>query len=395
MKIRLIAAIVIAACALAGMLLLLREPAAQHQIAETTPETTEEAAMPETTEATVPETTEATLPPDPIKERIAAMTLEEKVGQIFLARCPESGAVEDVQNLHLGGYILFCQDFAGRNPDSLRTTLNAYQAAAEIPLLIAVDEEGGTVCRVSDHPAFRLNRYPSPRTLYRQGGMEAVLQTESEKAWLLGSLGINVNMAPVCDITTKSGAFMYSRSLGESPEETGVFVAGAIRAMADHGVAAVMKHFPGYGNNADTHTGIAVDRRSLSELETADLQPFFSGIEAGGGAILVSHSIVDCIDPDYPASLSETMHRYLRLAMSFDGVIITDDLYMDAIAARYGVGEAAVLAVLADNDLLCSTQYRPQIEAVLNACQQGRIPQSTLDNAVYHVLQWKQQMGLL
>ena len=89
------------------------------------------------------------------------------------------------------------------------------------------------------------------------------------------------------------------------------------------------------------------------------------------------------------------MHRYLRLAMGFDGVIMTDDLSMDAIAKQYGVGEAAVLAVLAGNDLLCSTEYPTQYPAVLDACRSGRIPEETVNQAVYHVLAWKQSMGIL
>ena len=329
-----------------------------------------------------------------LEKTLCSMTLEEKVGQLFLARCPETDAVEDVSRYHLGGYLLFGRDFEGQPPDSLRQTLNTYQAAASIPLLIAVDEEGGDVCRVSSQRAFRLTRFQSPRNLYAQGGMERVLQEEAEKAWLLHSLGINVNMAPVCDISTRSGAFMYRRSLGQSPETTGQFVAGAIREMAAFQVAAVMKHFPGYGNNADTHVGIAVDSRSLQELETNDLQPFFAGIEAGGNAILVSHNIVEAIDAESPASLSPEMHRYLRLAMGFDGVVITDDLSMDAIARQYGSGEAAVLAVLAGNDLLCSTDYPTQYEAVLQACRDGRIGESAIDESVLRILQWKQSLEL-
>ena len=270
----------------------------------------------------------------------------------------------------------------------------SYQEAANIPLLIGVDEEGGTVTRVSNHRAFRAQPFSSPRQLYSQGGMELVLKTEAEKAQLLNSLGINVNLAPVCDISTRSGAFLYSRSLGQSPEVTGEFAAGTIKTMAKWGVGAVMKHFPGYGDNGDTHTGTSVDRRGLEELETADLQPFFAGIEAGGGAILVGHTIVQAMDSEKPASLSPAVHRYLRLAMNFDGVIITDDLSMEAITQRYGAEEAAVLAVLAGNDLLCSTEYEIQYEAVLEACRQGRIPSALLEEAVYRVLLWKQSLGL-
>lgn len=345
--------------------------------------------------ATVPPTDPpATQPPDPVQARLAVMTTEEKVGQLFLARCPETGAAEAIQNYHLGGLVLFDRDFDSQTPDSLRRKLRDYQSAADIPLLIAVDEEGGTVTRVSSHTAFRASRFASPRELFAQGGMELVQETEREKAQLLGGLGINVNLAPVCDISTQSGAFMYRRSLGQSTEITGQFVAGAIETMQSQGVAAVMKHFPGYGNNADTHVGIATDTRSLESLERADLQPFFGGIAAGGNAILVSHNIVTALDADAPASLSQAVHRYLRLAMGFDGVIMTDDLSMEAITQRYGAGEAAVLAVLAGNDLLCSTDYETQYRAVLDACADGRISEDALNQAAGSVLRWKQAMGL-
>ena len=222
-----------------------------------------------------------------------------------------------------------------------------------------------------------------------------VLSVESEKADLLSSLGINVNMAPVCDVTTQKGAFMYSRSLGQSPEITGEFVAGTVERMAKFHVGSVLKHFPGYGNNSDTHTGIAVDDRSLETLESADLVPFAAGIEAGCDAILVSHTIVNAFDDSLPATLSPAVHAYLREEMGFEGVIVTDDLVMQAITDTYGAGEAAVMAVLAGNDLLCSTEYQVQYQAVLEAVQSGRISREILDSAVTRLLRWKQELELI
>lgn len=396
MKRKLIAAILAEICALAAIFYLVNradEPAVSTW--ETLPAATQPpATLPPTQPPTQP-TTQPRQPEDPVEVLLQRLSLEQKVGQMFLARCPESGAAEAVAQYGLGGLLLFGRDFAGETLGTMRTKIQGYQAAATLPLLIAVDEEGGTVTRVSSYTAFRSSPFASPRELYSQGGMDAVLSAEAEKAQLLAGLGINVNMAPVCDIATEPGAFMYKRSLGQSPEITGQFVSGAVRTMQERGVAAVMKHFPGYGNNADTHVGIARDSRSLSELESRDTQPFYDGIAAGGGAILVSHNIVEALDAQNPASLSPAMHRYLRLAMGFDGVIITDDLSMDAIAKQYGVGEAAVLAVLAGNDLLCSTEYRTQYSAVLDACRSGRIPEETVNQAVYHVLVWKQSMGIL
>ena len=358
-----------------------------------TPSPTQSVTEPPTIPVAIPPTeppTEApTDPPDPIAETVEAMTIEEKVGQLFLARYNEANAPAHTEAYHLGGWILFSPDFEGETPDSIRAEIAALQALSEVPLLIAVDEEGGSVVRVSRYPAFRDSKFPSPRSLYKKGGMEEVLNTEEEKCDLLSSLGINVNIAPVCDITTDSSAFMYSRSLGLSPEDTGTVVAGMVQTMADHGVASVMKHFPGYGNNADTHVGIARDKRTLEELEKNDLVPFRYGFEAGCGAVLVSHTIVECLDDELPASLSPAVISYIRNEMAFDGVIVTDDLVMQAITDRYGAGEAAVMAVQAGCDLLCSTEYVKQYDAVLAAVEDGRIDQDTLDAAVYRILRWK------
>ena len=324
------------------------------------------------------------------------MSLEERVGQLFLARCDDDYALEHIEQYHLGGFVLFGQDFRNETPgDSAQKKFARYQAAAKIPLLLAVDEEGGTVTRVSSFPYYREKRFAAPRQLYRDGGMERILYEENEKCALLKDLGLNVNLAPVVDIATERNAFMYDRSLGQDAQITADFAVNVVTLMDSYRLGSCLKHFPGYGNNVDTHTGIAVDSRSLEELESKDLLPFAAGIEAGCDAILISHTIVECFDPETPASLSPAVHDYLRKTMGFEGVIVTDDLVMEAITDAYGAGEAAVLAVLAGNDLLCSTEYVTQYEAVLAAVLDGRIDIDTLNNAVRRVLQWKMDLGLL
>jgi len=157
----------------------------------------------------------------------------------------------------------------------------------------------------------------------------------------------------------------------------------------------VLKHFPGYGNNPDTHTQMVRDDRPLEELEKSDLVPFAEGIRTGTDAILISHNIIDALDAQLPASLSPAVHDYLRHTMEFDGVIVTDDLVMQAITDAYGPEEAAVLAVLAGNDLLCSTEYPIQYPAVLEAVRSGRISSEQLDSSVMRILRWKQDLGLI
>lgn len=336
-----------------------------------------------------------TLPPDPVDLLLSGLTTEEKVGQLFLARCRKETAAEDIAQYHLGGLVLFDRDTEDETSESLRQTLERYQKAATIPLLIAVDEEGGSVVRISDKPAFRDTPFSSPRSLYEGGGMEALRTAEVEKDALLSDLGINVNLAPVCDITTDPAAFLYDRSLGQSPELTCQWVQIAVEEGQTYGIGCVLKHFPGYGNNADTHVGIAIENRSLEELEAQDLLPFAAGMEAGCGAVMMSHIQVTALDAEYPASLSPAVHRYVRETMGYNGVLVTDDLVMDAISVPYGVGEAAVLAVLAGNDLLISSDFPEQYAAVLEAIREGRISEEQIDNAVRRVLLWKQSLGLL
>ena len=356
-------------------------------------------SVPETVPATapaVPETTvPETVPADPVRQMISDMSLEQRVGQLFLARCNAETAAMDVQQYHLGGLVLFGNDFENQTPDSMAQTISNYQNAAEKPLLIAVDEEGGDVTRISQFSAFRDKRFSSLRKRYGQGGLEAVLTEEEEKCRLLSDLGINVNLGPVCDISTDPDAFMYSRSLGQDAQTTAEVTASTVNLMNAFSIGSVLKHFPGYGNNADTHTGIAVDSRSLESLKENDLIPFTAGIQAGCGAVMVGHIIVEALDPDYPASLSPAVHRYLREELGYSGVIMTDDLVMQAITDQYGAGEAAVMAVLSGNDLLCSTEYAVQYEAVLQAVLDGRIDIDVLNSAVRNVLEWKIRLGLL
>ena len=201
---------------------------------------------------------------------LADMTVEEKVGQLFFVRCPEEAGAEKAAQYHLGGYILFGRDFrdsAGSwlTEDQVTATIAGYQAAARadtgIPLLIGVDEEGGTVVRASANPNLFPHRCLSPQDLYAQGGMEAVLSDAAAKNATLLQLGINVNFAPVADVSTDPGDFIYDRAFGQDAQATADYVAAVVEAMGETGIGTVLKHFPGYGNNVDTHTGIAVDQR--------------------------------------------------------------------------------------------------------------------------------------
>lgn len=338
--------------------------------------------------------------PDPRQEAIEAlldaMTVEEQVGQLFFARCPLGDAAALAKEYHLGGYLLFGRDFKNKTPQQVQETIASYQEAASIPLLIGVDEEGGTVARVSSNPNFRTERFSSPQQLYAQGGLEAIVADTVEKDALLQSLGINVNFAPVADLSTNPEDFIYPRTLGRDARETAEYIAYVVTQMeADH-MGSVLKHFPGYGPNVDTHTGSALDSRPLEQFCAEDFLPFQAGIQAaqgGSAAVLVSHNIMAAVDETLPASLSPAVHRLLREDLGFQGAVLTDDLAMDA-AAQYGAS-AAVLALQAGNDMLVTTDFATEIPQVLSALQEGTLSMQQIHDAAARVLGWKYDLGLL
>ena len=381
--------------ALAALLLLALPACGARDVTEQPPVAEEEQPVPP------PEPTEEELAAQEIEDLLSSLTTEEKVGQLFFVRCPADSAVEDVAAYHLGGYLLFGRDFTDKTADDVIQTIRAYQTAAAadtgIPLLIGVDEEGGTVVRVSSNPHLRSAKYPSPQKLLSQGGTEALVENTAEKDALLHGLGINVNLAPVADVSTNSGDFIYDRTFGLDAEGTSDCVTAVVEQMAADGMGSVLKHFPGYGSNVDTHTGIAVDQRPLEQFESADFLPFSAGMAAGNGttAVLVSHNIMTAVDESLPASLSPAVHDLLRDELGFDGVVMTDDLAMDAVAAYSTDGAVAVMALQAGNDLIITTDYRTQIPKVLEAVENGTLSPDTIDTACRRVLTWKQALGLL
>lgn len=344
---------------------------------------------------TAPEPTPEPPQPDPAEVYVDSLTLEQQVAQLFFARCPDVQAVELAAQYDIGGYILFGRDFENQTPDSLRQTITSYQQAAATPMLIGVDEEGGTVVRVSAYPAFRAGRFQSPQSLFAEGGLERIQSDTKEKDALLSSLGINVNLAPVCDVSTSPSDFINARAFGQDAQATSDYVRTVVEQMKIDGMGMVLKHFPGYGNNVDTHTGIAQDNRPLERFRSSDFLPFAAGIESDAQAILVCHNIVSCMDDTLPASLSPAVHKVLREELGFDGVVMTDDLVMQAITDYTGDADAAVLAVQAGNDMLISSDFVTQYNAVLSAVQNGTISKTAIRDSAVRVLRWKIQLGLI
>ena len=317
------------------------------------------------------------------------MTIEEKVGQMFLVRYPDNGVIEQIKEEAPGGYILFGKDFDNETKESILKELTENQQASKIGLIFGVDEEGGTVVRVSSHKAFRSSKFQSPQELWKQGQLPKILEDSKEKSELLKSIGLNMNLAPVVDVPTKTTSFIYKRSYGRGAEKTATYVSRLIQTMNEDNMISVMKHFPGYGDNVDTHTGIAIDERPYSTFETSDFLPFESGIKAEGPCILKS------MDESYPASLSENVHKILREELKFSGVVITDDLAMDAVKTYAENGDVAVQAVLAGNDMLITSDFIEQKQEILKAIEENKISENIINKAVRRILSMKIDYGII
>ena len=317
------------------------------------------------------------------------MTLEEKVGQLFLVRYDFNLADLEIEKYHPAGYIFFAKDFENEDRKSFSEKINNYQEKSKIPLTIAVDEEGGIVTRVSRYTQFREEKFLSPRTYYDQGGFSLLEDIEKEKANLLLSLGINLNLAPVADVSINQDDYIYERSFKDGPTLTSEFVKRVVNISNNLMISSCLKHFPGYGNNSDTHTGIAIDKRSYDNFLNNDYIPFEAGIKANVPTILVSHNIIEAIDDKYPASLSPKIHKELRKKLNFSGIIITDDLAMDAVNQYTSDNSAASLAVNASNDLIITSDFINMYNEVYENIKNKKIDIEKVNKAVRRIIAWK------
>lgn len=324
--------------------------------------------------------------------KVKKMSLEEKVGQIFLVRY-DSNLVNSNNRYYPSGYILFSKDFENHTKESIKSEINKDQKISKYPLIMAVDEEGGYVTRISRFTSFRDSKFLSNKYYYDNGGYEELEKIEKEKADLLKSIGINLNLAPVADVSTDPNDFIYSRAFGYDANKTSEFIKNMVKYSNNNKIGSCLKHFPGYGNNVDTHTGVAIDERSYESISNNDYLPFKSGIEEGVPSILVSHNVVKCIDSEYPSSLSKkVIIGELREKLEFTGVIITDDLAMDAVKSYVENEEAATLALNAGNDLIITSDFINMYNEVLKNVKSGIIDEKTLNEAVIRVTAFKEYL---
>lgn len=344
--------------------------------------------------------------PDPFAEQLAAMTVEEKVGQLLIGgfEGTEIGdqATRLVQEYQVGGLILYGRNITGAG--QLVTLTNGLKAlnGDGIPLFLSIDQEGGGVDRMPPE----VRRTPGAYCVGQTGSVPAAQSYGDVLAAECAAFGLNLDFAPVLDVWSNPGNTVIGQRAFSADART---VAGlgpaAARRMMDQGVIPAVKHFPGHGDTAvDSHVGLPVVDKSPEELEETELIPFRAAIQSAGTdgqvpAVMVAHILLTQLDPKRPASLSPAVVTgLLRDELGFAGAVLTDDLTMGAVTQSYGLGEAAVLAVEAGCDILLVCHGQDSVPAVrtalLEAVASGRITAERLDESVYRILRLKTEYAL-
>ncbi|MGA8942914.1 MAG: beta-N-acetylhexosaminidase [Thermoactinomyces sp.] len=343
-----------------------------------------------------------------VDEQLAAMSLDEKIGQMFIAGFKGKGSDEQalavneqartlVKDYHVGGIIYFDRNV--ESPTQVARLSNDLQKLAlsterKIPLFITVDQEGGKVARLKQG----FTSYPGNMALGASRSKELAFQTGRQMGLELKAVGINLNMAPVMDVNNNpQNPVIGVRSFSENPELTAELGSEMIRGFHESGILTIAKHFPGHGDTAvDSHVGLPEIPHSMDRLDKLELVPFKRAIAANTDMVMSTHITFPALEPTpgLPATLSKhVLTGLLRDQLNYNGVIITDDMEMGAIAENFGTSEAAVRAVQAGADivLVCHSLDRQteSIKAVKQAVEQGKIDEKRIDASVRRILSLK------
>lgn len=324
--------------------------------------------------------------------KLKTLSLDEKIAQVLLVRYPDSNQKEQLKKHQFGGYVFFEKDFKDKSETEVKKMMKDLQEVSNIPILTAVDEEGGKVVRISSNNQLISEKYKSSSELYQAGGFNKIKEDTISKSTTLNNLGINLNLAPVVDVATSTTSYMYDRTLKEDTEKTKEYAKTVIESSKGLGVSYTLKHFPGYGDNADTHNGTVSDTRGYDDIVKNDLPPFKEGINVGAEAVLVSHNTVNAIDNSNPASLSSSVHNLLRNDLGFTGIIMTDDLDMGATKNITG---KTTKALQAGNDLVITTDYLESINDIKDALNNNTISEELINKLAFRVIAWKYYKGMM
>lgn len=264
-----------------------------------------------------------------------------------LALLPEE---EDfIRDERLGGIILFSHNF--QDPAQLSELVNSIQKLRdEYPLFISVDQEGGRVIRFKTH----FTQLPSMMELARMDSPKLIFDAHQIVAKELAACGINLSYSPCCDILTNpENKVIGDRAYGTDAETVEKYISAAIRGLQTHGVLACAKHFPGHGGTTkDSHFDLPLVKTTLEEMRQREMIPFIKASKSRVEFMMMAHLMVDALDEQYPTSLSKKAYDFLRNETKFSKIIITDDMEMKAVADRFTIEEAAVLALAAGSDIL-------------------------------------------
>ncbi|WP_405190947.1 glycoside hydrolase family 3 protein [Streptomyces anulatus] len=355
-----------------------------------------------------------------LRRIIAGMSLEEKVGQLFVMRVyghsatdPDQAdidanlkeigvrtAAELISTYHVGGIIYFTWAHNTRDPHQIADLSNGLQRAAlagrsRLPLLVSTDQEHGIVCRVGE-PATLL---PGAMALGAGGSRSDTRRA----AWIAGAelaaLGVNQNYAPDADVNVNpANPVIGVRSFGSDPAAVAALVAEQVKGYQGAGIASTAKHFPGHGDTStDSHTGLPVINHTRAQWEELDAPPFRAAIRARIDSIMTAHIVVPALDPsEDPATLSRPiLTGILREELGYDGVVVTDSLGMEGVRTKYGDDRVPVLALLAGVDqLLNPPNLSVAWNAVLEAVRGGEITEARVDESILRILRLKSRLGL-
>ena len=347
---------------------------------------------------------------------VSRMTLDEELGQLIMVEyadgcgtgtCPNATSYYSsdldtmIHTLHAGGVIMY--EFQMQNFNQTKHDLTKMQQSAGIPLLISADEEGGPyVHRLSHIDGYRM----SATDIANTGDVNVATQQGAKAAHDLLALGINENLAPDVDVNLVNGYDMVTRTFGNTPDSVIKFASAYIKALQSAGVVGCIKHFPGLGAAVpDAHATLPVVNQTRDQIYSIDLAPFKAFIQShdaleNPGMIMPTDVLMPAIDPVYPAELSHTfMTDILRNEFGYDGVVLTDALYMQGIIQKWSMNTAAIMALNAGNDMLMGPTGADQMLSMINALkaalQNGTLSKARVDQSVTRIIALKMEYHLL
>lgn len=343
------------------------------------------------------------------REILSQLTLEEKIGQLFVitpnqldAAIREKNAgvkatsltermIRSYKRYPVGGFILFGWNI--ESPEQTRSFISELKSLCPIPPILTLDEEGGRVTRLAKKESFYLPRFKSMNAIGDTGDKaNAQVAGQIIGSYLL-EFGFTLDLAPVADVNTNpENIVIGDRAFGSDPKLVSDMAGAFLSGLHSAGVQGCLKHFPGHGDTKDdTHTDYVAVTKTWEELKSCELIPFVNNLEQAD-CILVAHVTLSKAASDgYPASLSkELITGRLRGELGYKGIILTDALDMGAITKNYGAAEAAVLAFEAGNDILLMPRNFPAaFDALLAAVKSGRISMERLEESVLRILALK------